>query len=173
MQHKPYVLDDVRSASGKGKPMQTPSTCEITRKVEFDAGHRVPSHHSKCKNVHGHRYTLYATVRGPIQATLGDTNDGMVTDFGDLKTIMMGAVGEKWDHSFLVYKGDREMIAALGVLGPAHRTIVLDCIPTAENLAKLAYDAIAEELTHLPKASFELVRVTIYETPNCSAVYPC
>lgn len=26
-----------------------------TRRLEFDAGHRVPLHESKCKNPHGHR----------------------------------------------------------------------------------------------------------------------
>ena len=34
----------------------------ITRKLEFDAGHRIPDHNSQCRNLHGHRYTLLITL---------------------------------------------------------------------------------------------------------------
>lgn len=148
------------------------TSCRITRRVEFDAGHRVPSHHSKCRNAHGHRYTMFATVEGPVQAAIGHTDDGMVTDFGDLKTIMMGTIGEPWDHAFLVCESDLPMRNALSLLGPQHKTVVLPCIPTAENLAQLAFYAIAEAISHLPNVKFKLVEVTIQETPNCTAVYP-
>ena len=36
----------------------------ITRKLEFDAGHRIPDHKSQCRNLHGHRYTLEITLTG-------------------------------------------------------------------------------------------------------------
>ena len=148
------------------------SFCDITRRIEFDAGHRIPSHSSKCRNVHGHRYVLLVTVRGKVQTTLGNTDDGMVTDFGDLKTIVMSCVGEPWDHAFLCYKGDHEMVDALSILGPNHKHVLLGFIPTAENLAKHAYELIEAELACLPSKTFELKRVTLFETPNCSAVYP-
>jgi 6-pyruvoyltetrahydropterin/6-carboxytetrahydropterin synthase len=38
----------------------------ITRKLEFDAGHRIPDHNSQCRNLHGHRYTLLITLTGDV-----------------------------------------------------------------------------------------------------------
>ena len=39
---------------------------EITTKLEFDAGHRIPHHKSSCKNLHGHRYAIEVTIKGEI-----------------------------------------------------------------------------------------------------------
>ena len=39
---------------------------DITTRLEFDAGHRIPNHKSNCKNLHGHRYAIEVTVTGPI-----------------------------------------------------------------------------------------------------------
>ena len=37
---------------------------ECTRRIKFDAGHRVHLHESKCRNAHGHQYIvfIYATA---------------------------------------------------------------------------------------------------------------
>jgi 6-pyruvoyltetrahydropterin/6-carboxytetrahydropterin synthase len=32
---------------------------ECTRRLKFDAGHRVHLHESKCRNAHGHQYIVY------------------------------------------------------------------------------------------------------------------
>ena len=137
----------------------------ITRKIEFDAGHRIPDHKSKCRNAHGHRYTLEATVTGVIRSGAGASDAGMVTDFGDLKDIMMTQVGEPWDHAFLVYIKDDAMRLALDNLGGSHKTVVLPCIPTVENLVILAGTLIARALGQ----GLMLTRVRLYETPNCWA----
>ncbi|MHB8760606.1 MAG: 6-pyruvoyl trahydropterin synthase family protein, partial [Thiobacillus sp.] len=34
----------------------------ITRRLEFDAGHRIPNHGSQCRHLHGHRYALEITL---------------------------------------------------------------------------------------------------------------
>jgi 6-pyruvoyltetrahydropterin/6-carboxytetrahydropterin synthase len=39
---------------------------EVTKIVEWDMGHRVPNHKSKCRNPHGHRYRLEVTIGGPL-----------------------------------------------------------------------------------------------------------
>ena len=41
-------------------------TFEITREIGLDAAHRVPDHASKCFHIHGHRYTVFATVEGHL-----------------------------------------------------------------------------------------------------------
>ena len=55
---------------------------ECSRKIDFDAGHRVIGHKNKCKYLHGHRYTLEITA-----AALELDEIGMVADFGFLKKI--------------------------------------------------------------------------------------
>jgi 6-pyruvoyltetrahydropterin/6-carboxytetrahydropterin synthase len=71
-----------------------------------------------------------------------------------------------WDHSFLVYAGDTLVVEFLRTI-PDHKTVVLDCIPTAENLAERAF-AILEAVYHDTYGNhLRLERVRLYETPNC------
>src|SRR5271169_6402363 len=44
---------------------------QITRRLEFDAGHRIPHHASLCKHLHGHRYAMEITLSGDIITTEG------------------------------------------------------------------------------------------------------
>lgn len=142
---------------------------EITRKVEFDAGHRIPNHKSKCRNLHGHRYVLEATVEGELIASEGASDNAMVQDFGDLKEILNRAVVDKWDHSLLLYRGDAALIEAIGECIAGHRTVVLDVVPTVEALAALAASMIAAELAKGDHHGIWLSRLRLYETPNCWA----
>ena len=53
----------------------------ITRRLEFDAGHRIPDHRSQCRHLHGHRYALEITLAGEVIERAGDAANGMVMDF--------------------------------------------------------------------------------------------
>jgi 6-pyruvoyltetrahydropterin/6-carboxytetrahydropterin synthase len=143
---------------------------QITRRIEFDAGHRIPNHASKCKNIHGHRYVLEATVLGAVQLDRGKSDDGMVVDFGDLKTMMNVEIGEPWDHAFLVASSDKEACDASAMMGQGHKTVFLTCVPTVENLAAIAFQKLDERIRTTDVGShFELHHVRLYETPNCWA----
>ncbi len=61
----------------------------ITRRLEFDAGHRIPHHGGQCRHLHGHRYAIELTVQGPVHESHGQADDGMVIDFGDIKRIAL------------------------------------------------------------------------------------
>ncbi len=143
-------------------------TTQITRKVEFDAGHRIPSHDSKCRNVHGHRYVLEVTIEGPVKANRGLSDDGMVVDFSNIKQILNDLFVDKWDHAFLVYELDSSMRAALESLFVGHNTVVLPFIPTAEKLAEYVFDTLSDYLI-LVNSPCKVFRVKLYETPNCFA----
>src|SRR5512135_1589263 len=110
----------------------------ITRRLEFDAGHRIPNHKSQCRHLHGHRYAIEITLSGEIIAAAGASDEGMVMDFGDVKEVAKRQVVDAWDHAFLVYSGDREVMDFLRALQD-HKTVVLDVVPTAENLALAAF----------------------------------
>ncbi len=137
----------------------------ITRRLEFDAGHRIPNHNSQCKHLHGHRYAIEITLSGDIITTEGVSEQGMVMDFSDVKRIAKEQLVEEWDHAFLVYRGDRTVLDFLRGL-PGHKTVVLDAIPTAENLALLAFNRLNSAYHDLFGNHLRLERVRLYETPN-------
>ncbi len=138
---------------------------QITRRLYFDAGHRIPNHSSQCRHLHGHRYTIEITLSGDIITTEGISEQGMVMDFSDVKRIAKERVVDAWDHAFLVYRGDKAVLDFLNTL-PNHKTVVLDVIPTAENLAKAAFDLLQGAYRDTYGNHLRLERVRLYETPN-------
>ena len=138
---------------------------QITTRLEFDAGHRIPSHKSQCRNLHGHRYAIEITLTGDIIQQEGSSEDGMVMDFSDVKAIARQAVVEPWDHAFLVYRGDHEILRFLNSL-PDHKTVIMNYVPTAENMAAEAFRILNERYKDLYGNHLHLERVRLYETPN-------
>ena len=141
---------------------------EITRKLEFDAGHRIPNHNGQCRHLHGHRYCLEVTLRGHVNETSGARDEGMIMDFGDIKKIMNDVLIQHWDHSFFVAQTDTELIAFLKTIVD-HKTTVMQAVPTAENIAQYAFDLLAPVLNNHFMKKLTLQRVRLYETPNCWA----
>lgn len=140
----------------------------ITRRLEFDSGHRIPHHHGQCANLHGHRYALELTLRGEISTLSGTTDEGMVVDFGQIKALAKQYLVDLWDHAFLVYREDQLVVDFLASL-PEHKTVILDCVPTVENLTQIAYRILAPVIEQHFTRQITLECVRIYETPNCWA----
>ncbi|PJC20960.1 MAG: 6-carboxytetrahydropterin synthase QueD [Comamonadaceae bacterium CG_4_9_14_0_8_um_filter_57_21] len=140
----------------------------ITRKLEFDAGHRIPDHKSQCRNLHGHRYTLLITLTGEVVQQDGNSDNGMVMDFADIKALANAHLVNLWDHAFIVYAHDTPVRQFLESL-PDHKTVVIDRVPTVENLAKIAFDILQPVYHGRYGQQLALTRVTLYETPNCWA----
>ncbi len=140
----------------------------ITRRLEFDAGHRIPDHASQCRHLHGHRYAIEVTLSGEIIKADGLPVNGMVMDFADVKRIANECVVGRWDHAFLVYRGDTQIMSLLSAI-PDHKTVVLDVVPTAENLAAEAFRILDPAYRDTYGNHLRLERVRLYETPNCWA----
>lgn len=140
----------------------------ITRKLEFDAGHRIPDHGSQCRNLHGHRYTLLVTLTGDVVQQDGQSDNGMIMDFGDIKALANAHLVDQWDHAFIVYAGDTAVRAFLESM-PGHKTVVIDRVPTVENLAQEAFNILKDVYHDRFGRHLSLTKVTLYETPNCWA----
>lgn len=140
----------------------------ITRKLEFDAGHRIPDHASQCRHLHGHRYVLEVTLSGEIIRAEGEAVNGMVMDFADVKRIAARHVVDVWDHAFLAWRQDTVVTDFLASL-PDHKTVLLDVVPTAENLAAEAFRILDTQYRDVFGNHLRLERVRLYETPNCWA----
>lgn len=141
------------------------SHMEITTRLEFDAGHRIPDHKSQCRNLHGHRYAIEITLSGDIIQAEHASDNGMVMDFADVKRIARETIVDRWDHAFLVYQGDTAVLDFLNSL-PGHKTVVFPTIPTAENMAAEAFRLLKAQYRGTFDHHLQLVKVRLYETPN-------
>lgn len=143
-------------------------TVLITRRLEFDAGHRIPHHDGQCRHLHGHRYAIELTVAGDVLEAPGKANDGMVLDFGDIKRLAKEHLVDLWDHAFLVAKEDHAVVAFLSTM-PEHKTVVMDRVPTVENLAHAAFVILEPIFAEAFYGRLRLASIRLYETPNCWA----
>jgi 6-pyruvoyltetrahydropterin/6-carboxytetrahydropterin synthase len=141
---------------------------QITRRLEFDAGHRIPDHKSQCRHLHGHRYAIEITLSGDVIEKAGDAANGMVMDFSEVKDLAKAHLVDAWDHAFLAYAGDAQVVDFLATL-PGHKTELLDRVPTAENLARIAFERLDAVYRDTWGNHLRLERVRLYETPNCWA----
>ena len=138
---------------------------EITTRMEFASGHRIPNHNSTCRNLHGHRYALEVTITGDIIDEENISDFGMVMDFKDAKKLIKKVIVQEWDHAFIAYEKDLEVISFLNTLDN-HKTVILKRVPTAENMAVTALELLSSAFK---KEFGELIRPTkvrLYETPN-------
>ena len=135
---------------------------EVTKIVEWDMGHRVPNHKNKCRHPHGHRYRLELTIKGNIKSLAGSSDEGMVIDFGDIKDIMKRCIHDPLDHSFMIWNQDPLMAPFAKNFPEEQAFILVDSIPTAENIIMWCYEALRHEI---PK-EVTISRLRLYETPN-------
>jgi len=136
----------------------------ITKRVEFDYGHRIPNHKSKCFSPHGHLCVLEVTLEGDVKSIRGESDDGMVLDFSDVKAVIMELIVNKWDHAFLIWEGDTLLLDALDKFG--WKINILPCVPTAEELAEYIFGILDKAYSELYKDELKLTQVRFYETPN-------
>jgi len=138
---------------------------EITTRMEFDAGHRIPNHKSTCRNLHGHRYAIEVTISGDIINQENGSDFGMVMDFKDAKDVIKKLIVEPWDHAFIVFEKDLEVLDFLNSMKD-HKTIVFPKVPTAENMALVAFDILSQAFLKEFKGLIKPINVRLYETPN-------
>jgi 6-pyruvoyltetrahydropterin/6-carboxytetrahydropterin synthase len=134
-------------------------TTTCTRRIEFDAAHRVMEHESKCRHLHGHRYAVEATFAAKDLDKLG-----RVIDFGAIKETLGAWIDAHWDHATILSEKDRALGEAIAAK-TGQIIFYLPANPTAENMAEYLLKEICPKL-------FEGVRCTrirLYETPNCFA----
>jgi len=168
----------------------------ITREIGIDAGHRVTFHGSKCRNLHGHRYTIQATCQGPL-FTEGEQT-GMVLDFGFLKEEMVNQIDVPCDHGQIIWAGDHEVLGMFAYVNDSIdyawvddiaaiaeregfaqtasplglKVYVVPFMPTAENLARHWFERLTPRVVGRSDGKATLLKVKVWETPNCSAEYP-
>lgn len=116
----------------------------IGKRMVFEAAHYLPAHKGKCKNLHGHSFTVEVNI-----STVPDQlANGMVMDYSDLKMIMQKRIIDKYDHQYL--------------------NDISDCpsYPTSELLGL----AIFNDLKSLLPSHIKLESVLLKETENSTCL---
>jgi 6-pyruvoyltetrahydropterin/6-carboxytetrahydropterin synthase len=144
------------------------SRFQITRHLEFDAGHRIPNHFGQCRHLLGHRYQIQANIEGKTLNLSGESDEGMLMDFSQIKAIMQEYIIGPWDHCFFVCIHDHALVNFLKTI-PNHKTVITQGIPTVENLAKSAFDILSPRIEEMYPGRIQLKQLRLYETPNCWA----
>jgi len=104
----------------------------ITKQFTFETGHALYGYDGKCKNVHGHSYTLYVTVIGNPISDNTHVKFGMVIDFGDLKTIVNNEIVDVFDHATVFNKNTPHVELARELSNRGHNVLLVDYQPTSE-----------------------------------------
>jgi len=118
------------------------------RPLRISAGHRLLHHDGKCSRPHGHNYEVTVRVTGEL------TDEGWVVDKGAVTDVV-----DEWDHRFLLEAGD-PLVEAFDASGDADAVVVLEHPPTAEVMAALLEQRLADRLP----ATVSDVAVTVRET---------
>ena len=173
-------------------------TFVVTRSIGIDAGHRIMTHGSKCKHLHGHRYTIEATCEA-IEGQLHEEGEqtGMVLDFGFLKEEMLKNIDEPCDHGLILSIQDEKVLEMFApenqdfstwLTGKKHdvakngfcatvdaklgmKLYLVDFQPTAEFLAHHWFIRLSTPVRIRSEQMARLLRIKVGETPNCSAEY--
>jgi 6-pyruvoyltetrahydropterin/6-carboxytetrahydropterin synthase len=135
-------------------------TC--TRRIEFDAAHRIINHESKCKMLHGHRYALEASF-----AAKELDNLGRVIDFGEIREVLGAWIDDNLDHNTILSIKDKNLGEKIAS-ETGQKIYYINENPTAENIAQYIFAEICPKL--FAKKNVKCVAIKLYETPNCYVV---
>lgn len=134
----------------------------ITKIFNFETAHVLYNYDGKCKNMHGHSYKLFVTVKGNPIKDLDHHKNGMVVDFGDIKKIVKEEIVDIWDHAVLVNGDSPHKLLGESLESQGHKVIFCDYQPTCENML---YDIAAKIKSKLP-SHVQLAYLKLHETEN-------
>lgn len=147
----------------------------ITKRLEFDAAHRVLGHEGKCRHLHGHRYAAEITVTAPELDSLG-----RVIDFSVIKAVVGKWIDDNWDHNIILHKQDPLLVnmfhkgqhsdfkrewhhPSVKEIFGGRFPFILAKNPTAEIMARYLHDKASHLLMD---HKITVTNVRLYETPT-------
>ena len=84
------------------------SMLQVSRVIDFCAGHRLMNYSGNCKFIHGHNFKAVIHVKDSVV-----NKAGMVIDFNDIRETVKTYIDTTWDHGFFVNYYDRDMVEFL------------------------------------------------------------
>ncbi|WPX97671.1 6-pyruvoyl trahydropterin synthase family protein [Candidatus Fokinia crypta] len=131
-----------------------------TKKIEFDAAHRIVNHQGACRMLHGHRYVAEIT----FSKFLEDFDDhDMVIDFIIIKQKLDSWIKQYWDHNTILSKQDKNLGDSIEKC-TSQTVFYLEKQPTAENMAIFLMYNITPKL--FEEYNVKCTRLKLRETPS-------
>ena len=138
----------------------------ITKEFKFEMAHALHGYDGLCKNIHGHSYKLWVTIRAKVRQENAHKKDGMVMDFDVLKSIVKPDIIDKYDHSLVLNANSPHAEIDFSAF---EKVFFLPYQPTSENLVM---DFALKIKSKLPEG-IELYKVVISETATSFAEWNC
>jgi 6-pyruvoyltetrahydropterin/6-carboxytetrahydropterin synthase len=140
------------------------SNIRVTKIFTFEMAHALWNHDGLCKNIHGHSYKLYVTVKGQPLNDAHNAKQGMVIDFGKLKEIVNSQIIHVFDHSLVINsQAPTQLLQQVNQM--IERYHLVNYQPTCENLLHDFADRIKK---HLPP-EVQLFSLRLVETETSYA----
>lgn len=137
----------------------------VTKSFNFETAHALYGYDGKCKNIHGHSYKLFVTVKGIPNLDAENPKFGMVIDFGDIKKIVKSEVIDEFDHAILLNENSPHKQLGDSLMKEGHKVIFTSYQPSCENML---LDMVARISPRLPEF-VELQSLRLHETETSYA----
>lgn len=137
----------------------------LTKEFSFEAAHALDGYDGPCREIHGHSYRLFVTVKGCPSACDDDPKCGMVMDFGVLKRIVADEIVSRLDHAFVLRRGAANDALCAALEGRFSNIVRVDYQPTCENMLE---DFARRIAARLPQG-VELHALRLHETATSYA----
>lgn len=137
----------------------------VTKSFNFETAHALYGYDGKCKNIHGHSYKLFVTVKGTPNQDAGNPKFGMVIDFGDIKKIVKSEIVDLFDHAILLNENSPHKQLGADLSKEGHKVIFTPYQPSCENML---LDMVDKIKPHLPEF-VTLQSIRLHETETSYA----
>lgn len=135
----------------------------IIKEFRFEAAHLLDGHDGKCNNLHGHGYILLLEISQMLHQN--GVKEGMVMDFGDVKTMINTHLVQDLDHAFIYnLNSEREKAIAATLKRVNSKVYPVSFRTTAELLAQHIYQKVK-------KLGVPVVKVSLAESSGSIALY--
>ena len=105
----------------------------LTKEFSFEAAHALGGYDGPCREIHGHSYRLFVTIKGTPSTDPMNPKQGMVMDFGVLKKIVNEEIISRFDHALVLRStADEELRRVL--LEQFDNVVTVEYQPTCENM---------------------------------------
>jgi len=140
------------------------SIIRITEIFTLEIAHVLWNYDGLCKNIHGHSYKLYVTIKGKPVIDANHPKIGMIIDFVDIKSIVKSLIINEFDHTLIIpekavnenTKIDNQIFG---------NTKIVNFQPTVENLV----EHFAFILKNKIPENIKLFSLKLYETETSYA----
>ncbi len=137
----------------------------LTKAFSFEMAHALEGYDGACKNLHGHSYHLWVTVRGVPISDIQHPKNGMAMDFGELKGLVGRLIIDRYDHALVLRESEQGRELQQQLASSQTKIELVPYQPTCENMVVDFAHTLRRELP----TGVELLCIKLHETATSYA----